>query len=108
VFEHAKDLKGHGENLHSIEPNVESYSCHKVVTPWYDEIKDYNYGNPRNSRGVIGHFTQVVWKNTTKLGCAQAYSKSSKVLYTVCNYQKPGNYINRYHQNVLPLINNSK
>jgi hypothetical protein len=31
---------------------------------WYDEEPDYNYENPGDSTGVVGHFTQMVWKNT--------------------------------------------
>ncbi|TEB39193.1 hypothetical protein FA13DRAFT_455092 [Coprinellus micaceus] len=32
---------------------------------WADEVADYNPSNPRYS-----HFTQVVWKGTTGVGCA--------------------------------------
>jgi hypothetical protein len=103
IFEHPKDLKEYGENLHYIKP-TKSYPCDKVVKPWYEEIKDYNFGNPRESRGKIGHFTQVVWNSTQKVGCAQAYSQNSERLYTVCNYSPPGNYINRYAQNVFHPI----
>jgi hypothetical protein len=36
---------------------------------WYDEISLYNYNNPVFSSGT-GHFTQMVWKSSTALGCA--------------------------------------
>ena len=86
-------------------PFVRNYSCDNVVKPWYEEIKDYDFNDWKQSRGKIGHFTQVVWKSTEKVGCAQAYSEGSKRLYTVCNYSPPGNYINRYQQNVLIPMN---
>ena len=37
----------------------------QAIKMWNDEAPDYNPGNP-----VASHFTQVVWKDTTELGCA--------------------------------------
>lgn len=34
---------------------------------WYSEVKDYDRNNPQYS-----HFTQMVWRATTELGCAVA------------------------------------
>jgi hypothetical protein len=76
VFEHAKGLQ-YGENLHFISP-YSSYDCTPIVKVWYNEIKHYNYNNPSNSKGMVGHFTRVVWKSSLRVGCAQAYSKNSK------------------------------
>ena len=105
VFDHPKYKFSYGENLHYIMPYVKKYSCVKVVKPWYEEIKDYDFTDWRKSKGKIGHFTQVVWKSTQRVGCAQTYSEKSKRLYTVCNYSPPGNWINRYEQNVIqPVI----
>lgn len=104
VFDHPNYDFKYGENLHYIMPFVKKYSCDKVVKPWYDEIMDYDYSDWRKSRGKIGHFTQVVWKSTRGVGCAQAYSHRTHRLYTVCNYSPPGNYIKRYKDNVpLPI-----
>ena len=38
---------------------------------WTGEAKDYDPNNPVFSSGA-GHFTQVVWKNSKRLGCAFA------------------------------------
>ena len=105
VFEHPNYEFNFGENLHYIMPSIRNYSCLKVVKPWYEEIKDYNYANWRQSTGKIGHFTQVVWKSTDRVGCAQAYSTNSRRLYTVCNYSPPGNHVRYYKENVLLPIN---
>merc|ERR1712156_49352 len=35
---------------------------------WYDEIKDFDWINYRNHTGVVGHFTQLIWKDSTELG----------------------------------------
>lgn len=60
-----------------------------VVKGWYDEISDYNYADNSCSK-ACGHYTQVVWKKSTKLGCAMAKCKVKEIW--VCNYDPPGNY----------------
>ena len=67
---------------------------------WYDEVNLYNYNNPGFS-SATGHFTQVVWKSTSDLGCGIAISRNGKI-YGVSEYTKPGNYGNQYRANVLP------
>lgn len=63
---------------------------------WYDEIEFYDYSNPgqryANTTEAIGHFTQVVWKASTDVGCGLAIGPDFYV-YGVCNYSPPGNYI---------------
>lgn len=43
----------------------------KLSAVWlqYDEIAKYNYANPTFTYDA-GHFTQVVWRNSIRLGCA--------------------------------------
>lgn len=49
----------------------------------------------------MGHFTQVIWTGSTKVGCGQAASLGKKGgVYTVCNYDPPGNYIGQFPANV--------
>ena len=71
----------------------------KAVTKWYDEIQNYNWNDPTASTGTIGHFTQVVWKATTRLGIGRAVSASNN-LYVVGNYFPGGNFNNAYEENV--------
>ena len=44
-----------------------------VVGDWYAEIGNYLWPATAtgavNNGSVVGHFTQVVWKGTTKVGC---------------------------------------
>jgi len=70
---------------------------------WYDrEEPNYNYATGGSNGGVIGHFTQMVWDDTSKLGCG--ISKTDEALtirgrdwngeseYSVCRYVTPGNW----------------
>lgn len=70
---------------------------------WGEERKSYNFDNGGFSSGT-GHFTQVVWKDTKKVGCGQWSECSGLGVYVVCNYDPPGNYNNDYAKNVGKLI----
>jgi len=73
----------------------------KYSKSWYNEVNEYSYNNPGFSKGT-GHFTQLVWKETTDIGCGIAMSHDDKV-YAVCNYTPPGNFKSHYEENVLPI-----
>jgi len=38
---------------------------------------------------VVGHYTQMIWRNTTEVGCAVAERDDRQIL--VCRYSPPGN-----------------
>ncbi|KAJ5816039.1 Allergen V5/Tpx-1-related protein [Penicillium robsamsonii] len=53
-----------------------------------------------------GHFSQIVWKSTTQVGCATVSCDDLENVggaapYTVCNYGSPGNVAGAYAENVL-------
>jgi uncharacterized protein YkwD len=97
---------GNGENLWA--GYGKAFSGAAAVKSWYDELTNpgYDFNNPGFSSGT-GHFTQVVWKSTTRLGCAVHVCKPLKPLgwnpgnFLVCEYSPPGNYANQYVANVL-------
>lgn len=83
-----------------------------VVNAWYDEIKDFDFTKPEYS-SKTGHFSQVVWKATTKVGCARILCNNAWAQYTICEYDDVrGNVIGTdrasgktyFQLNVLPLI----
>ena len=92
-----------GQNLYvcgGMTPTADS-----VLEGWYTEEEvnyDYNTGTSKNG-GVIGHFTQVVWKNSKQIGCAIAqgnWSGYRNSYYVCCNYFPGGNILGQYTKNV--------
>ncbi len=71
-----------------------------VVKMWYDEIADYKFPNGGFSMKT-GHFTQVVWRGTTHLGCGRSQCKGMDIW--VCEYDPAGNWEGQYRENVLPV-----
>ena len=89
-----------GENLHWSWP-VGSEPAKAAVDDWYNEIHAYNFNNPGFS-SATGHFTQVVWRGSTQLGCARATCKTSHgdTDYWVCRYSPPGNIQGQFPANI--------
>ena len=67
---------------------------------WYEEIKDYNFGNPGFSSGT-GHFTQVIWVGSQEVGVAKA-SNANGTQFVVARYYPAGNVLGRFPENVQP------
>lgn len=59
----------------------------------YDEIDDYDFDKPGFGYNT-GHFTQVVWQASTKLGGAT----TGELNHVTCRYKKAGNQ-DQDHQN---------
>jgi hypothetical protein len=53
------------------------------------QVSQYNYNNPGFS-GATGHFTQLVWSSTRRMGCARADACSWRTF--VCQYAPPGKH----------------
>nr|XP_044603867.1 GLIPR1-like protein 1 [Equus asinus] len=70
-----------------------------AVVAWYNENKFYDINSPSCSR-VCGHYTQVVWANSYKVGCAVRICPNlggAETAVFVCNYGPAGNI-----RNVIP------
>lgn len=76
-----------GENLFAITGAPATPA--QVVGAWADEFRAYDYST-NQCRGVCGHYTQVVWKDSKKVGCGVARGRGREVW--VCNYDPPGNW----------------
>jgi len=91
--DHDQSIRGReGENIWWGTAGAFSYT--DMVGFWGSEKKGFVYGvfpNCRTGKAVIGHYTQVVWKNTTSVGCALA--SNGQTDYLVCRYSPAGNII---------------
>ncbi|KAG6644177.1 pathogenesis-related protein PR-1-like [Carya illinoinensis] len=66
----------------------------QAVTAWVSERKWYNYrSNSCASGQMCGHFTQIVWRTTRRVGCARVICSGGRGVFMTCNYDPPGNYI---------------
>ncbi|KAH8815414.1 CAP domain-containing protein [Xylogone sp. PMI_703] len=77
-----------GENLAAGYPNASA-----SVDGWGLEREKYNFNKPGFSEDT-GHFTQLVWANTTSVGCGRANCSGENGTpgwYVVCEYYPPGN-----------------
>jgi Cysteine-rich secretory protein family len=96
-FEHAPQPKGpsaQGENLWM--GTVFAYSPEDMVSAWTAERQYYRRGifpkvSTTGAWSDVGHYTQMIWHNTTHVGCAIARSEGDE--YLVCRYSPPGNWI---------------
>ncbi|KAF3761777.1 PR-1-like protein, partial [Cryphonectria parasitica EP155] len=88
----------YGENL--------AIGCDDVtgcVDLWADEVKEYNYNKPGFSEQT-GHFTQLVWKNSTTVGCGSRLC-GTRGWFLVCEYWPRGNVAGQYSSEVGRQVN---
>lgn len=96
-----------GNLVHSGGPYGENlalgYGLSGSIDAWYDEISSYDFNNPGFSENA-GHFTQLVWKSSTLVGCGVKSCNNAWGDYVVCSYQTAGNVIGDFADNVEPLL----
>lgn len=111
LFDH---VKGYGENLYRMPCDTTFHRAYQAVHFFYKEIESYDFSkmskpNSEMSEAEfdkVGHFTQVVWKDTTKVGCCVAFDNESKETIIVCRYSIAQSY--DYSKQVLPQHGNGK
>jgi uncharacterized protein YkwD len=123
VFEHDTKIGGggYGQNLAmwGSSENPEAFGATASVARaasngWYNgELNDFpssDYGKDSPNMANFekwGHFSQLVWAETKKVGCATHFCEPGTMSglgswYTVCNYYPAGNMGGAYAKNVLP------
>lgn len=87
-----KEGKQYGENIF-WGSDGNTYNPVNASLSWYSEIKDYRYAVlNENNWYATGHYTQMVWKNTQRMGAGVAFCPSGAII-VVANYDPPGNYM---------------
>ena len=102
---------GYGQN---IAAGVEGNNISAIITDLFynGEVGNFDgyYGEANPPMGNFdnwGHFSQIVWKASTQVGCA-TYDCGSNLanfnapngFFTVCNYQSAGNFGGEYADNI--------
>ncbi|RUM67405.1 MAG: hypothetical protein DSZ06_01300 [Sulfurospirillum sp.] len=94
----------YGENIYAYwSSNGTKPTYEMAVQSWIDEKNNYHYakiGDDDCDYGKqCGHYTQIVWKSTTKIGCGMSRYKKGEYkggYIIVCKYKTPGNIIGEY------------
>jgi pathogenesis-related protein 1 len=101
---HSKSDGQYGENLYWASAvtwsdgrkEFQPVSSRDVVNSWGSEKLDYDYAHNRCTPGeMCGHYTQVVWRSTTTVGCAMAVCEDTREQVWACRYQPAGNWVGR-------------
>lgn len=84
-----------GENVFGAGGTPGPGTAQQAVSLWAGEAANYNYAN-NTCNGVCGHYTQIVWRDTRKLGCAIGTCASLQFKTSlVCDYGPGGNVGNQ-------------
>lgn len=101
---HSKPDRQYGENLYWASAltwsdgrnELQKVSPEKVVDSWGSEKANYDSTNNRCTHGkMCGHYTQIVWRTTTTVGCAMAVCEDTQEQVWACQYQPSGNWAGR-------------
>lgn len=88
----------YGENI--AAGTAENFTAQDAFDIWASENPQHSSADP-----VPSHFTQLIWKGTTHVGCAMAscaglLGDSSVAYYFVCEYEPAGNIVGKFTENV--------
>ncbi|KAM7274997.1 hypothetical protein ACFE04_016863 [Oxalis oulophora] len=86
------DNQNYGENLAWSSGEM---SGTDAVAMWVDEKQWYNYKGNLCLGKDCWHYTQVVWRDTQRIGCAKKACDNGGTIIS-CNYEPPGNYIGQH------------
>ena len=82
----------YGENL--FQGTEGAYTAVDGAKAWESEKKAFQGGVlTRSNSQAVGHYTQMVWRDTRMLGCGESVCDTT--LIVACNYDPPGNILGR-------------
>jgi uncharacterized protein YkwD len=101
VYQHNAGRGARGENIAASAP-ANRWTLADAVAAWAGEAQDYDYAaNACASGKQCGHYTQIVWRDTVRAGCARRTCQTNSPFgsqlpawdFWVCDYEPPGNFI---------------
>lgn len=90
----------YGENVAKISGTTFDRAGAEATNLWYAEVNSYSFSDPRISPQTDS-FTQVIWKNSRKLGMGCARDLQTNDLYVVALYDPKGNEETGLRSNVI-------
>ncbi|KAL2845172.1 CAP domain-containing protein [Aspergillus pseudodeflectus] len=120
VYQHDTSINGggYGQNIgYGVSSDEVAVMISNLMyndeAPYFENL----YGQASPDMSLFekwGHFSQIVWKGTTQVGCATVVCNSlgnvdsaTAVPFTVCNYSPPGNYDGEYADNIARPLGNA-
>ena len=96
---------GLGENLYAAAGTRGASAAQDAVPWWACEATNYDYASNAcslsgcaDAPGVCGHYTQLVWRTTSEVGCGIKTCTTGSPFqgyptwrFVVCDYDPPGN-----------------
>lgn len=83
----------YGENIAGGGSGGYELSGIDAVNLWVSEKVNYDHNsNSCATNKECRHYTQVVWRDSVRLGCARVLCNSGGI-FVICNYDPPGNFI---------------
>ncbi|XP_026396496.1 basic form of pathogenesis-related protein 1-like [Papaver somniferum] len=79
----------YGENLATSTGDL---AAGDAVNLWVEEKSNYDMESNSCQGGECLHYTQVVWRNTVRLGCASVNCTTGGT-FVICSYDPPGNWV---------------
>ncbi|CAM0958645.1 unnamed protein product [Alopecurus aequalis] len=90
---HSPDGRPYGENL--FGGGGTDWTATEAVSLWVSENQYYDHASNTCSAPAdesCGHYTQVVWRDSTVIGCARVVCDGANGVFIICSYNPPGNW----------------
>jgi len=106
---YGQNLAAYGTTADMSSIDLASVVADAITNQWYyGEAANMPYGQDNPAIKDVPeylHFSQVLWKSTTKVGCFTAQCGAGTIfpyhsLYTVCNYASTGNVLGSFSSEV--------
>ena len=103
VYQHNAGRGDRGENIAASAP-ANRWTLADAASAWAGEAQDYDYSSNGCAPGKqCGHYTQMVWRDTQRVGCARRTCQANSPFgaqfpswdFWVCDYEPPGNFVGR-------------